>query len=85
MLSSCTDIQKILREFYGFRASVLAAEAESSAVIDLGNLEQLFKMKGEHELEGNDRHVVSAVDFLRHMPSTNVPVISILSPSVRNA
>ena len=64
VLSSCTDIQKILREFYGFRASVLAAEAESSAVIDLGNLEQLFKMKGEHELEGNDRHVISAVDFL---------------------
>jgi general secretion pathway protein E len=64
VLSSCTDIQKILREFYGFRASVLAAEAESSAVVDLGNLEQLFKMKGEHELEGNDRHVISAVDFL---------------------
>lgn len=64
VLSSCSDIQKILREFYGFRASVLAAEAESSTTIDLGNLEQLFKLKGEHELEGNDRHVISAVDFL---------------------
>jgi len=64
ILSSTSDIQKILREFYGFRASVMAAEAESSTVVDLGNLEQFFKLKGEHELEGNDRHVISAVDFL---------------------
>lgn len=64
VLSSCSDVQKILREFYGFRASVLAAEAEESAAIDLGNLEQLFKMRGEKELEGNDKHVISAVDFL---------------------
>lgn len=64
VLSSTTDIQKILREFYGFRASVAAAEAESSAVVDLGNLEQLFKLRGEQELEGNDRHIISAVDFL---------------------
>lgn len=64
VLSSCSDIHKILREFYGFRASVMAAEAESSSTIDLGNLEQFFKLKGEHELEGNDHHVISAVDFL---------------------
>ena len=64
VLSSASDIHKILREFYGFRASVLAAEAEESASVDLGNLEQLFKMRGEKELEGNDKHVISAVDFL---------------------
>ncbi len=64
VLSSCSDIQKILREFYGFRASVRAAEAEENAAIDLGNLEQLFRMRGEKELEGNDQHVISAVDFL---------------------
>jgi general secretion pathway protein E len=64
VLSSKSDILKILREFYGFRASVMAAEAESSAGVDLGNLEQLFKMKGQQEIEGNDRHVISAVDFL---------------------
>ncbi|MBV5337379.1 MAG: type II/IV secretion system protein, partial [Deltaproteobacteria bacterium] len=60
VLSSCSDIQKILREFYGFRASVLAAEAEASSTIDMGNLEQFFKLKGAHELEGNDHHVISA-------------------------
>jgi general secretion pathway protein E len=66
VLSSKSDILKILREFYGFRASVMAAEAESSSVVDLGNLEQLFKMKGHQDIEGNDKHVISAVDFLLH-------------------
>ncbi|MBC7962141.1 MAG: type II/IV secretion system protein, partial [Steroidobacteraceae bacterium] len=64
VLSSKSDILKILREFYGFRASVVAAEAEASTSVDLGNLEQFFKIKGQQELEGTDRHVVSAVDFL---------------------
>lgn len=65
VLSSKSDILKILREFYGFRASVVAAEAEASTTIDLGNLEQFFKIKDQHEvIDGTDRHVVSAVDFL---------------------
>jgi general secretion pathway protein E len=64
VLSSKSDILKILREFYGFRASVLAAEAEASSTVDLGNLEQFFKLKGHQDIEGNDKHVVSAVDFL---------------------
>lgn len=64
VLSSKSDILKILREFYGFRASVIAAEAEASTSIDLGNLEQFFKMKGHQEIESTDKHVVSAVDFL---------------------
>jgi general secretion pathway protein E len=64
VLSSKSDILKILREFYGFRASVSAAEAEASNPVDLGNLEQFFKLKGQQEIEGNDKHVISAVDFL---------------------
>jgi general secretion pathway protein E len=64
VLSSKSDILKILREFYGFRASVKAAEFEASTTVDLGNLEQFFKLRGQQEIEGNDRHVVSAVDFL---------------------
>ena len=64
VLSSKSDILKILREFYGFRASVSAAEAETTNPVDLGNLEQLFKLKGHQEIEGNDKHVISAVDFL---------------------
>jgi len=64
VLSSKSDILKILREFYGFRASVAAAEEEVSTSVDLGNLEQLFKLKGQQEIEGNDKHVISAVEFL---------------------
>ena len=64
VLSSKSDILKILREFYGFRASVMAAEAEATTAVDLGNLEQFFKLKGAHDIEGTDRHVVAAVDFL---------------------
>ena len=64
VLSSKSDILKILREFYGFRASVLAAEAEVFTSIDLGNLEQFFKLKGHQEVESTDKHVISAVDFL---------------------
>ncbi len=64
VLSSKNDILKILREFYGFRASVVAAEAEASTSIDLGNLEQFFKLKGHQDIEGTDKHVVSAVEFL---------------------
>jgi general secretion pathway protein E len=64
VLSSKSDILKILREFYGFRASVVAAEAEASTSVDLGNLEQFFKLKGHQEIEGTDKHVVYAVDFL---------------------
>ena len=66
VLSSKSDILKILREFYGFRASVMAAEAESNAVVDLGNLEQFFKLKGHQDIESNDKHVISAVNFLLH-------------------
>jgi len=64
VLSSKSDILKILREFYGFRASVMAAEAEASSSMDLGNLEQFFRIKGQQELESTDTHVISAVDFL---------------------
>jgi general secretion pathway protein E len=64
VLSSRSDILKTLREFYGFRASVMAAEAESGSGVDLGNLEQFFRLKGQQEIEGTDKHVVSAVDFL---------------------
>ncbi|UFS68695.1 GspE/PulE family protein [Geomonas sp. RF6] len=64
VLSSRSDILKILREFFGFRASVQAAESEATTAVDLGNLEQFVRLKTGHEIEGNDRHIVRAVDFL---------------------
>ena len=64
VLSSKSDILKIVREFFGFRASVQAAASDSRHTVDLGNLEQFVRLKGTHEIEGNDKHVVNAVEFL---------------------
>jgi len=64
VLSSKSDILKILREFFGFRASILSAQNEAATTVDLGNLEQFVRMKGQHEIESTDRNIVSAVEFI---------------------
>ncbi len=66
VLSSKSDIMRIVREFYGFRSSVIAAQKEASNSLDLGNLEQYVKIKGAAELEATDQHVVNAVEYLMH-------------------
>ena len=66
VLSSKTDILKIIREFYGFRASVQAAESERISSTELGNLEQYIRMRGQDEIEANDQHITSAVEYLMH-------------------
>jgi general secretion pathway protein E len=64
VLASRNDILKILREFFGFRASVQAAESEVGTAVDLGNLEQFVRLKTGLEIESTDRNIVSAVEFL---------------------
>ena len=64
VLSSKSDILKIVREFYGFRYSVGAAAKEISASTDLGNLEQYVRLKGSVEIEATDQHIVNAVEYL---------------------
>ncbi len=66
VLSSKTDILKIVREFFGFRSSVVAAQKEMKGSTDLGNLEQYVKLKGTTDIEANDQHVVNAVEYLLH-------------------
>ena len=66
VLCSKSDIQKILREFFGFRASVLAAQSEITASFDLGNLEQYVRLKGAQEIESTDKNIITAVEFLLH-------------------
>lgn len=66
VLSSKSDILKIVREFYGFRYSVGAAEKEFSNSTELGNLEQYVRLKGSVELEATDQHIVNAVEYLLH-------------------
>ncbi len=66
VLCSKTDILKIVREFYGFRYSVGAAEKEFAASSEIGNLEQYVRLKGSVELDATDQHIVNAVEYLLH-------------------
>ncbi|HTY07885.1 MAG TPA: ATPase, T2SS/T4P/T4SS family [Candidatus Edwardsbacteria bacterium] len=66
VLASKSDVVKIVREFYGFKASVKAAQAERESGPDLGNLEQYVKLKGQSEIESSDQHITSAVEYLFH-------------------
>jgi len=66
VLSSKSDILKIVREFYGFRYSVGAAEKEFGSSSELGNLEQYVRLKGAVELDATDQHIVNAVEYLLH-------------------
>ncbi len=65
-VSTKTDIQKIITEFYGFKSSVAAAHQELSSQMDLGNLEQYVKLQSIPELGGTDQHIINAVEYLLH-------------------
>jgi general secretion pathway protein E len=64
IVASEPDVIKALTEFYGLRQSVKKAERDLNGGIDLGNLEQLVRMKSEAEIESSDAHVVRAVEFM---------------------
>jgi general secretion pathway protein E len=64
ILASRSDVLKILEEFFGFQASVRAAQNDIGFNSELSNLEQLFKMRGRDEIESSDQHIISAVEFL---------------------
>ena len=64
VLSSRSDISKIITEFYGFRTSVSAAEAELRPSFDIGNLEQYVRMKAEGTYDPSDKPIVNAVEYL---------------------
>ena len=66
VLSLRSDILKFLDEVFGFRATVHKAAADlGDPNLDIGNLEQLVKIgQGGKEVEGDDKNVIRAVDFL---------------------
>ncbi len=65
VVSSKSDIIKLINEFYGFRKSIAAAEEQFSyPSIDLGNLEQYVRLREVKDLPSDDRHIVNAVDHL---------------------
>ncbi len=64
VVASEPDVLKAITEFYGLRHEVKRAERDLKKGIDLGNLEQLVRMKSESEIESSDQHVVNAVEFM---------------------
>ncbi len=65
VVATKSEILQIIVEFHGFRRSMRAAEAEfRSDLPDLGNLEQLYRLKGVPELDASDQPVVQAVWYL---------------------
>jgi general secretion pathway protein E len=66
VISAKSDIQRIITEVYGFRSSVKAAAQTMQIGADLGNLEQLVRLKAVDDLEATDKHVVNAVEYMLH-------------------
>lgn len=65
VLSSKTDIKKMIAEFYGFKHSISAAEDHfSQKGVELGNLEQYVRLSSADELPSTDQHIVNAVNHL---------------------
>jgi general secretion pathway protein E len=65
VISTKTDILKLIREFYGFKQSVVMAERELvSPLVDIGNLEQFSRLGTMGEIESTDKHIQNAVDSL---------------------
>ena len=65
VVATYSDIQKIATEFWGFRSSVNAAQADlGGASVDLGNLEQFIKGRGVQEIDPTEKPVVQAVWYL---------------------
>lgn len=65
VVSSKTDIIRLIDEFFGFKRSIAAAENQfSGPTVDLGNLEQYVNLKSSEELPSNHHHIIRAVNHL---------------------
>ena len=65
VVSTKTDILRLMNEFFGFKRSITAAEHQfSGPSVDLGNLEQYVRLKSADELPSDDQHIVNAVNHL---------------------
>lgn len=63
VLTTPSDIRKIITEFYGFRSSVVRAEQELKPGMDISNLEAFTTMK-EGGFDAQDAPIIQAVDYL---------------------
>lgn len=62
-VSAKRDIVNIINQVYGFRAAVKGAAAEVGGA-NLGNLEQLVRVRSADEIDPGDQKVVAAVEYL---------------------
>ncbi len=66
VVSPKSDILRIIIEVYGLSSSISAAQQEASSGLDLGNLEQLVRLQNVAEIDGSDKPIVNAVEYLLH-------------------
>jgi len=66
VVSTKSDIMKIITEFYGFKSSIEAAHSSIESQIDLGNFEQYVKLQSISELGATNQHIINAVEYLLH-------------------
>jgi len=65
VIANPLDIERFLLEFYSLARSVRGAQGAQSGNADKAqNLEQLIELGRRGELEANDQHIVSVVDWL---------------------
>jgi len=66
VLTSKSDIIRLIKEFFGFKRSISAAETQfTQPGVDIGNLEQYVRLDNESDDPGtNVRHIVNAVDHI---------------------
>jgi general secretion pathway protein E len=65
IISSKTDIIKLIKEFFGFKRSIAAAEDMfAGPSVEIGNLEQYVRLKSTDEIQSTDHHVVNAVNHI---------------------
>ena len=66
VISTPSDIQRLITDFYGFRGAVAAAEVQVSGGVDISNLEQFVTLTRVQEIEASDAHIISAVEYILH-------------------
>jgi general secretion pathway protein E len=65
IVSSKTDVERLIKEFFGFHHSISAAEnLFSRKGLNLGNLERFVKIGDMDESPSTDQHIVNAVNHL---------------------
>lgn len=65
VVTSRSDIERYINEFFGFRSSIAAAKSQYDGTgIDLGNLEQFVKLGSYGEIHSTDHHIINAVNHL---------------------